>query len=84
MIKWTDYGKVEFGRKSEANIGGIKLSCTCNGRVYKDGTRQYMVYLYVPMADSREIITITKVRGHLDDAKLAAENFMQRVREELQ
>jgi len=52
-------------------------------RVYKDGTRQYMIYLSVPSADSKEIITVTKVRGYLADAKAKAEEFVQRLKEDL-
>ena len=73
--KWKDSAS---GRSSNLYIGqrGIEISCFPNCREYKDGTKQYMIYLRVPNADSKEIITITKVRGHLADAKTKAEEFL--------
>ena len=79
MLNWID----GHGWSSITHIGDIELSCLRNGREYKDGTHQWMVYLNVPFADSKEIITITKVRGHIDDAKAAAENFAQKLKEDL-
>ena len=68
---------------SKITIGGIEISCTRNQRLYKDGTRQYMIYLKVWSADSKEIITLTKVRGCLDDAKREAEKFLDKIKEDL-
>lgn len=79
MLNWID-GR---GWSSITYVGGIELSCLRNGREYKDGTHQWMVYLCVPGADSKEIITVTKVRGHLENAKAAAEAFVQRLKEDL-
>ena len=59
----------------EANFGIFEISCN-GGRIYKDGTRQWMIYVRVPRASSREIITLDKIRGHLADAILAAENAL--------
>ena len=80
MIKW----KIRNGgTESDAYIGDIQLSCIHNLREYKDGTRQYMIYLRVDNADSKEIITVTKVRGRLEDAQRKVEEFVQRIKEEI-
>ena len=68
---------------SKITIGSMEISCTRNQRLYKDGTRQYMVYLRVFPADSKETITLTKVRGNLDDAKITAEKFLDKIKEDL-
>lgn len=68
---------------SKITIGSMEISCTRNQRLYKDETRQYMVYLKVFPADSKEIITLTKVRGNLDDAKREAEKFLDKIKEDL-
>ncbi len=83
QYNWKDYFYQGEACRSEITIGGIEISCTRNQRLYKDGTRQYMVYLKVWSADSKEIITLTKVRGNLDDAKIAAEKFINRIKEDL-
>ena len=46
------------------------------GRGYKDGTHQYMIYLCIPSAKSREIITLDKVRGTMDDAERRANEIL--------
>ena len=46
------------------------------GRGYKDGTHQYMIYLCIPSAKSREIITLDKVRGTMEDAELRANEIL--------
>lgn len=76
-MKWKDS---RMGDYSELRIGFFEISCM-HGRTYQDGTKQYMIYLRVPNADSREIITLTKVRGHLDDAKAAAERWIMELME---
>lgn len=83
QYNWKDRFYQEEACGSEITIGGIEISCTRNQRLYKDGTRQYMVYLRVWSADSKETITLTKVRGNLDDAKIAAEKFINRIKEDL-
>jgi hypothetical protein len=72
MWQWKDCGDW-----SKATLGILEISCCCNERVYKDGSRQYMIYLRVPVADSKEIITLTKVRGQLSDAKMEAEKLFK-------
>lgn len=57
-------------------LGALQITCT-SGREYKDGSKQFMVYLRVPWAHSKEIITLTKVRGCLKDAKLEAEDILR-------
>lgn len=67
-IKEKEHGHLE------AEWGIFEISLTPNWRIYKDGTTLYMVYLSCPSAHSREIITLTKVRGYLPDAIKAAED----------
>ena len=74
MLQWKDYGET----CSDTTFGILQISCVGSIRKpYKDGTRQYMIYLLVPGADSKEIITLTKVRGHLADAKAEAERLFK-------
>ena len=79
MLKWDYYlaGEYKPDGLAETNIGGVHLSCCRNGRIFKDGTHQYMIYLSLPGADSKEVITLTKVRGYLADAQAKAEEFAQ-------
>ena len=76
-MKWKDS---TGGNYSEINVGFLNISCVY-GREYQDGTKQYMIYLRVPNADSREVITLTKVRGHIDDAKAAAKKWIKILKE---
>lgn len=71
-LNWNDINE----NWSRACYGIFEISC-CPGREYKDGTRQFMIYLCVPSAASKEIITLTKVRGYIKDAKLKAEEFLE-------
>ena len=74
MLQWEDCGSV----KSEIKLGFLEISCTRSIRgSYKDGSHQYMIYLRVPNADSKEIITLAKVRGQLADAKAEAEKWVK-------
>jgi hypothetical protein len=77
MLKWKDYGEA----CSYAAFGILQISCVGSIRgPFKDGSRQYMIYLSVPVADSKEIITLTKVRGHLADAKAEAERLFKNLK----
>jgi hypothetical protein len=76
-MKWEDGC---MGNYSYLKVGFFEISCI-PGRTYQDGTKQYMIYLRVPNADSREIITLTKARGHLDDAKAVAERWIMELME---
>ena len=58
---------------AEAEFGPFVLKADCNDSVFKDGTRACAVYLFVPCADSKEWITLARVRGHLLDAIKEAE-----------
>ena len=71
------------GIRSIIKIGGIEIECFAHDKPYKDGTRLYSIWLYVPGSSSKEIITVTKVRGNLDYAKLKAEEFIQKIKEDL-
>ena len=78
MIRWTNEGIYSTDERqldgwANGMFGIFEIACRCNTRKYKDGTTQYMIYLSVPSADSKEIITLAKVRGHLADAKAVAE-----------
>ena len=77
MIRWNREGNYfkddPKNGWADGELGIFHISCVCNQRKYKDGTRQYMIYLSVPSADSKEIITLAKVRGHLANAKAKAE-----------
>lgn len=76
MLKWENRGDdavIKIGYYGR----NAYISCRSNCRVYKDGTKQYMIYFSIPCADSKEIITITKIRGMLDDAKAAAEKWLR-------
>ena len=79
MLKWDYYLAEEYKPNglAETDIGGVHLSCCRNRRIFKDGTYQYMIYLSIPGADSKEVITLTKVRGYLADAQAKAEEFAQ-------
>lgn len=57
---------------AETMVGILELSVFA-GRIYKDNTRQWMIYLRCPNANSKEIITLDKIRGKLPDAIEAAE-----------
>lgn len=77
MLQWKDYGETY----SQTMLGFLQISCRSSIRgQYKDGSRQYMIYLYVPGADSKEIITLTKVRGQLADAKRKAEKLFENLK----
>lgn len=58
-----------------SKFGVFNLNIISN-RQFKDGTREYMVYLYAPDASSSEWITLVRIRGHLIDAIEAAEKFL--------
>ena len=79
MLKWDYYraGEYKPDGLAETYIGDVHLSCSHNGRTFKDGTLQYKIYLSLPGADSKEVITLTKVRGYLSDAQAKAEEFAQ-------
>lgn len=83
--KWKDsasgkYSDLLIGKQLTCGWRGIEISCFPNQREYKDGTRQYMIYLRVENADSKETITVMKVRGHLSDAKEKAEEFLNAIK----
>jgi hypothetical protein len=81
MLKWETR---PYGTELQVlQIGDITLECVSFRKPYKDGTRLWSIWLYVSGADSREVITIAKVRGHLEDARAKAEEFVQRLREDL-
>lgn len=62
-------------RHARAQFGVFEVSVEpC--RLYKDGTRQWLVLFYCPEASSKELITLTKPRGYLADAIKAAEDFI--------
>ena len=61
---------------ANSRFGAFNLSATCNLRHFKDGTREYMVYLYIPCASSSEWITLVRIRGNLLDAINAAERAL--------
>ena len=71
MLKWKDCGCDD----SDTTLGILHISCVCSNRKFKDGTKLYMIYLSVPNADSKEVITLTKIRGCLSDAKQKAEEL---------
>lgn len=80
MFNWIDYDVDDNGHgKSVTNFSIFEILCVKNGKKYSDGTGEYMIYLSVPSACSREIITLAKVKGYLDEAKakveLIFENF---------
>lgn len=61
---------------AEAEFGAFNLNACHNQRRFKDGTHEYMVYLFIPRASSAEWITLVRVRGHLLDAMKAAETAL--------
>lgn len=61
---------------ASSQFGAFSLHATCNLRHFKDGTREYMVYLHVPCASSSEWITLVRIRGNLLDAINAAERAL--------
>lgn len=72
IINFEDFHNCD----ASVDLNIFHISCTRNLREYKDGTYQYMIYLSVPGADSKEIITLTKVRGKLIDAIKRAETIL--------
>ena len=78
--KWENpYPSLNVAR---VEVGNLEITCG-TGRLYADGTYQYKIYLKVINSDSSEVITVTKVRGHLDDAKREAEKFLDKIKEDL-
>ena len=76
-LKWKHYGEGQHG-DSRIDIGSLHISVAQSIREnYKDGTAWYMIYLSVPGADSKEIITLKKVRGYRSDAIKAAEEWIE-------
>lgn len=71
MLIWNKWKALET---SVANLGPLEITCHM-GRLYSDGTHQYSIWLSVPGSDSREIITVTKIRGTLADAQAEAERI---------
>lgn len=59
--------------QAHAKFGVFELLVSFSQRLYKDGTRQYQAYVYIPGAESSQWITLVRVRGHLADAIEAAE-----------
>lgn len=81
MLKWETH---PYGTDLQVlKIGDIELECVSFRNPYKDGTRLWSIWLYVPGADSKEVITIAKVRGHLEDARIKAEEFVEKIRKDL-
>ena len=81
MFKWKTH---PFGTELVVlKIGGIELECVSFRKPYKDGTQLWSIWLSVPGSSSKEIITITKVRGYLEDARAKAEEFVQKMKEDL-
>lgn len=58
--------------RADADFGAFYLNAGA-GRVFKDGTRDFRVYIYIPGAESCQWITLVRVRGHLLDVIKAAE-----------
>ena len=77
MLKWNNY----YGEKScYTELGMLQISCMC-GREYKNGTFLYKIHVSIPEAETHEIITLTKIRGTLEDAKAKAEEMFANLKE---
>lgn len=76
MLKWKNN---EYNiNEAKITLGILEFDCI-PGRVYKDGTFQYSIWLSVPGSDSRAVITVTKIRGHLPDAKAKVEEIIDKI-----
>lgn len=72
MLIWKNYPFSD--KSSSASLGPLCITCHC-GREYKDETYQYSIWLSCPGSDSKEIITVAKIRGRLADAQAEAESL---------
>ena len=80
MAKWIDkYGTGHLVLK----VGDIEIECWNHRKPYKDGTALWVIWLSVNGSSSKEIITIAQVRGTFEDAQRKAEEFVQRMKEDL-
>ena len=80
MAKWIDkYGTGHLVLKA----GDIEIDCNSHRKPYKDGTQLWVIWLRVNGSSSKEIITIAQVRGTFEDAQRKAEEFVQKIREDL-
>ena len=67
-LTWYNSGDNVF-----AELGILRISCV-KGRKFSDSTNQIMIYLSIPDG-SKDIITVHKIRGHIQDAKNKAEEL---------
>ena len=80
MANWVDkYGTGHL----VLCVGDIEIDCHSHRKPYKDGTQLWVIWLRVNGSSSKEIITITQVRGTFEDAQRKAEEFVQKIKEDL-